>query len=325
MTRSITTACGLMFLLAWGVELIASDPVGTYAVVDRVVFEPDRAAAERVQLWGSFTQAKTPGGTYFPPERGFLYYSLPPGGEKAARAEWSDFDIHSGGDTVVAFGSRYEPLGRIRKGCEKAEEPDVYPINFGLTMINEPTRLLTTMDLLSLPRPISPLDGTKGLPPVKRDLRVENVQFEMVADLKYHFEIEGGYGNTENEQSPALDPGSNSPFPGETSWTPSLLPRVGGMYRWRSWVSAGDYTGPKAEACFDVGYIRGDVTGDAQVDISDPVSILMYLFLGGPAPEPLAVADVNDSSEIDVTDSIYLLNYEFLGGPAPVAFDILEE
>ncbi len=320
MTRSITTACGLAFLLAWGVELVASDPVGIYAEIDRVVFEPDRTAPERVQLWGSFTQAKSPGGTYFPPERGFLYYSLPPGGEKVARTEWNDLDSMAGTGQVVAFGSRYDPLGRIRKGCEEAKAPDVYPTNFGLTRISDPSQFLTTAELLSLPRPTSPADTSRGVPPGEVNLTVENVRVEIVKGLKYFFEIEGGYGNTEKDQSLAVEPGSDSPQ-GHTSWTPSLRLRAGATYRWRSWVSAGDYTGPKAEACFQAGYIRGDVNGDAQLDISDPVSILTYLFLGGVAPEPLEVADVNDSSEIDVTDSVYLLNYLFLGGPAPIALE----
>jgi len=34
--------------------LIASGPVGFYAVIEKVVFEPDEKAPERMQLWGAF-------------------------------------------------------------------------------------------------------------------------------------------------------------------------------------------------------------------------------------------------------------------------------
>ncbi len=324
MSRSILTVCVPALLIAWGIALPASDPVGIYAAVDRVVLEPDQTAPDRVQIWGSFTQAKSPGGTYFPPERGFLYYSLPQGSEKAARAEWHDLDQLAGSDQVVAFGSRYESLGRIRKSCEAVEEPDVYPTNFGLTKIIDPTRLATTIELLSLPAPVSPADRSRGVLPGEVKLAVENVRFEIVKGLEYFFEIEGGYGGTERDVSPAIEIGNESPE-GHTSWRPSLRLQPGATYRWRSWVSGGGFTGAKAEACFHTGYLRGDVNGDAQLDVSDGVSILNYLFLGGIAPVPLEVADVNDSREIDVTDSVYLLNYLFLGGPAPVAFDILAE
>ncbi len=63
---------------------------------------------------------------------------------------------------------------------------------------------------------------------------------------------------------------------------------------------------------------RGDFTGDGQLDISDPVAVLGYLFLGAtPDPECAASADGNADLNIDLTDAVYLLGYLFLGSDEP--------
>jgi hypothetical protein len=64
-------------------------------------------------------------------------------------------------------------------------------------------------------------------------------------------------------------------------------------------------------------FVRGRVNGDATIDLSDAVSILGYLFLGGVAPLCLDAADVNDSGILDLSDAVHLLNHLFSGGPAP--------
>jgi hypothetical protein len=64
----------------------------------------------------------------------------------------------------------------------------------------------------------------------------------------------------------------------------------------------------------------GNVNGDLQIDISDPVSLLGFLFLGGaqPACEPIGdCADANADGKVDLSDAIHLLAYLFLGGPPP--------
>jgi hypothetical protein len=62
---------------------------------------------------------------------------------------------------------------------------------------------------------------------------------------------------------------------------------------------------------------RGDANGDGALDLSDAVSMLEALFLGGPAIGCLDAADANDDSQIDVTDAITSLFYQFLGGDPP--------
>jgi hypothetical protein len=66
-------------------------------------------------------------------------------------------------------------------------------------------------------------------------------------------------------------------------------------------------------------FTPGDVDGSGTLDITDPVRLLGYLFLGVPAelgcPD---AADVDDSRQLDIGDPVYLLNYLFLGGPPPI-------
>ncbi len=64
---------------------------------------------------------------------------------------------------------------------------------------------------------------------------------------------------------------------------------------------------------------RGDPNGDGDVDLSDPVFILNYLFTGGDRPDCLEAANANGSSGIDIGDAIFLLGYQFGGGPPPPA------
>lgn len=71
-----------------------------------------------------------------------------------------------------------------------------------------------------------------------------------------------------------------------------------------------------------VRFLRGDCNDDGDLNISDPVCILNWLFLGGPIPGSgcVAVANTDGSEtndEVDLSDGVYLLNHLFLGGPAP--------
>jgi PKD repeat protein len=64
-------------------------------------------------------------------------------------------------------------------------------------------------------------------------------------------------------------------------------------------------------------FIRGDVNDDGVIDISDIVYLLNYLFINGPAPDPLWLGDATCEGVIDASDLVYLLNYLFAHGPAP--------
>lgn len=62
---------------------------------------------------------------------------------------------------------------------------------------------------------------------------------------------------------------------------------------------------------------RGEANSDGAIDISDPIALLIYLFLGHEEPACLDAGDVNDDGVLNVTDVIHLLNFMFQGGPPP--------
>lgn len=64
-------------------------------------------------------------------------------------------------------------------------------------------------------------------------------------------------------------------------------------------------------------FIRGDANGDALVDISDSVKVLLYLFVGTQAPECLDTADADDSGDVELTDAVFILQFLFQRGPPP--------
>lgn len=68
-----------------------------------------------------------------------------------------------------------------------------------------------------------------------------------------------------------------------------------------------------------VGAKIGDVTGDNEVNASDVIYLINYLFKDGPAPDPLEIGDANCDGEVDGGDVVYLINYLYRGGPLPCA------
>jgi hypothetical protein len=62
--------------------------------------------------------------------------------------------------------------------------------------------------------------------------------------------------------------------------------------------------------------LRGDGNADGDIDISDPINALLYLFGGAEARCVLAM-DIDADGEVNVTDTVRLLNHLFVDGPAP--------
>ena len=129
-----------MLLVLLGISAgrgLASDPVGIYALVDKVVFEPGETNPERIQVWGAFAIAEGNGYNYKNAERGYLYYKVNSEKPTASRNEWSDLKTVAGTGQIVAFGSRYGEKGKLRKKESKPENPDLYPVAMGLTKVKE--------------------------------------------------------------------------------------------------------------------------------------------------------------------------------------------
>jgi len=64
-------------------------------------------------------------------------------------------------------------------------------------------------------------------------------------------------------------------------------------------------------------FVRGDADARGNIDLTDGIRILNWLFLGIASPGCVDAADVDRSRTVDVTDAVYLFNYLFLGGPEP--------
>lgn len=89
----------------------------------------------------------------------------------------------------------------------------------------------------------------------------------------------------------------------------------------RAWISQGARGSAQPERA------RGDVNGSGQVDISDAIGLLGYLFSEGDPPICLPVADCNSDGNVDITDPVTVLVYLFQGGVdlEPLAPEELEE
>ena len=73
----------------------------------------------------------------------------------------------------------------------------------------------------------------------------------------------------------------------------------------------------EARAQDGISFLRGDANLDLEVNLTDAVYILNFLFTGGRTPGCMKAADVDDTGSVDLTDAVYLLNYLFIGGAAP--------
>ena len=79
---------------------------------------------------------------------------------------------------------------------------------------------------------------------------------------------------------------------------------------------------PFQETCWPVKYrtipiMCGDVDENGLVNMLDITYLTAYLYLGGPEPYYIRLADVNGSCSIDILDVTYLISYLYLGGDAP--------
>ncbi|MES2176957.1 MAG: hypothetical protein V4550_03755 [Gemmatimonadota bacterium] len=215
-----------------------SDPVGIYALIDKVVVS---ANEETVQIWGVFALSTGMGGdSYKPVQRGYMFFKAA-SDPRVSRAEWNDFQSVAGSGQVVGFGQRYTPTGRVRSASEPLTAPEPYPIGFGVRKTtNNPLASSIQRDLASIPLPLSPLDGsTVKSGPVR--FVVRNVKDTLV---RYVFSLDG---KGQHETSEPLPAGKD-----ETSWTPKLALRPGEDYIWRVVARSGNWTGQPVESSIRV-------------------------------------------------------------------------
>jgi parallel beta-helix repeat protein len=89
-------------------------------------------------------------------------------------------------------------------------------------------------------------------------------------------------------------------------------------------IFAGSPCAPANNSCgiligaLDVGcFTYGDANKDGVINIADVVYLINYLFVDGPAPDPLSVGDANCDDVVNIADVVYLINYLFIDGPPP--------
>jgi hypothetical protein len=245
----IACVLALASALAAGSAARASDPIGGYLIVDKVVLEPSDTTATTIQIWGSIALAREFGGrTYSDPVRGYLYYRAPQGKEEVCRKEWNDMKKAAGTGQIIGFGSSFDlkGLGQVRKANEKPERPDTYPLANGLVKIepgNERGPWAPIQNLLALPAPRTPAEGDL-VPPGEITLVVRNIADKKHPRAKYVFELEGASGGKEEATVEAGDK--------ETRWTPKLKLKAGEKYTWRVRAAEGDWKGPVVTSSFVV-------------------------------------------------------------------------
>lgn len=64
-------------------------------------------------------------------------------------------------------------------------------------------------------------------------------------------------------------------------------------------------------------FVRADCNSDGETDISDPINLLSFLFLGNDPLRCAEACDSNDDELLDVSDAIYSLHFQFMGGAPP--------
>jgi hypothetical protein len=162
--RNTLLAVTALFVITLNVR--ASGPASMYAVIEKVSFEPNETAPDRIQIWGAFSfvqgTLKSPFLT-LAPERGSMYFRIAPNATEAQkqtiRKEWADLKAVAGTGQAVGFGnwfyfgnfadaavkgailannvdrSQGSDKLRVRKDSEPKGEPTIYTTDAGLTKL----------------------------------------------------------------------------------------------------------------------------------------------------------------------------------------------
>jgi hypothetical protein len=117
----------------------ASDPVGIYALLDKVEIEPSEGQPEYIRLHGVFSIAQRKSGDeYSAPQRGFIYFSLPKSKQDQARKEWADLKKMAGTGEAVAFAGRYDVQKvKVRTDADTTKDAVLYSLGVGLSKLGK--------------------------------------------------------------------------------------------------------------------------------------------------------------------------------------------
>jgi len=115
--------------------------------------------------------------------------------------------------------------------------------------------------------------------------------------------------------SPEALPGQETviDFEGYNEYLPQFLGSIYGFEHL--------YTPGTGKITVGIDALCGDANADEAVNISDAVSIINYVFVGGNPPDPIQVGDVNCDGSCNVSDAVWIINYVFVGGDEPCDID----
>jgi PKD domain len=161
------------------------------------------------------------------------------------------------------------------------------------------------------PIPIGPSEGTAGL----SYMFTGNTTDDETEDIYYQWDWDNG------EMSEWLGPyTSGSDCEASYSWS------AAGTYGVK--VRAKDindnessWSDPQPIVISEVTYICGDANNDLEVNVSDAVWIINYVFVGGDPPDPFEAGEANCDSEVNVSDAVWIINWVFVGGNEPCDID----
>jgi len=232
MRARMAVAAAMAAAMGFGRAAEASDPVGVYALVEKVVLEPSADAPERAQVWGAFAVARLGRGDRYEAARwGYFDFALPEEQAEKARKEWKDLAAKAGSGEVVTFGNRYRQEGvRVRAPDEARGEATPYPLGLGLSRVRN-AAYGPIAQLMALPKPLAPAPGAEAA--VDRN-EASGYQVALVArncagpqeGTRYLFEVERASG--EVIASPPVEPGE-----GETRWIAPIVLEPGEAVTWR--------------------------------------------------------------------------------------------
>lgn len=108
---------------------------------------------------------------------------------------------------------------------------------------------------------------------------------------------------------------------GEASWLAGEGEPVESVVSWRSTSLRPSVVGASITLKADLlSFVRGDADQTGEINITDGIFILNFLFLGGSSgPGCRDAADSNDDGLLDLSDAITLFGWLFLGAQAPPA------
>src|SRR5713226_2740826 len=101
----ISVTVALLLLLISTSVIAKNATIAIYAVIDAVTFEPDGPLPNFIRISGVFVvPVPISSGQYKSPQRGYLYFRIPPGMEQATRKDWNELKTLAGTGRAVGFG-----------------------------------------------------------------------------------------------------------------------------------------------------------------------------------------------------------------------------